>query len=138
IHCPDDVDHPVRNLAEELRRRTAQRHCGVDLDLYAAGRLVLNGLGPRLEHLRMRRGFGTEEMVKLELHLGVLRPGLSQIGGHRDGGSRRGKKLPTSDHQSSSRWRGGTCDRASFAAGTEPPPVLCGIIHDKRRTSSSE
>jgi len=76
VHGPDDVDHAVADLVEQLRRLAAEGHRRIDLDLDLAAGRFLDPLGPGREHLHLRRRFRRQEMVQLERDL--LRPGAGR------------------------------------------------------------
>src|SRR3546814_6524924 len=64
VDGPDDVDHTVAHLLDQLLRPPAQRHRRIDLDLHPASSVLLDLPGPGLQHLGLRRRLGTEKMVQ--------------------------------------------------------------------------
>ena len=80
---PDDVGDTVPRLAVELGRRAAERHRGIDLDLDAAVRLLLDPARPGLDELGMGRRLGADEVMDREGDLGLLRRDPVR-GTHRD------------------------------------------------------
>ena len=88
IDRPDNIDNAVAGLLDQLRRATAERHGGVDLDLHPAAGIFLDLLRPGLQHLSVRRGFRRQKVVEFEGKL------LSHRGGTRQRQSRRsGERL---------------------------------------------
>jgi hypothetical protein len=66
---PDDVDRPLGRLVVKLRRRTAELHGRVALDLDAVAGRVLDPVGPHVENMRRHIRLRRQEMVQPERHL---------------------------------------------------------------------
>jgi hypothetical protein len=102
VHGPDEVDDAVAHLPEQLRRRAAERHRRVDLDLHAAAGILFDSFGPGRQHLGLRGRLGAEKVVQLEVDLGGPRAPRAQDERRRQGGRARAQQLPAVEHVPSS------------------------------------
>ena len=73
VHRPDDVDHAVAHLVDQLGRLAAEGHRREDLDLDLATRGLLDVVRPGDEHFGMRRRLRAEQVVELERDLRLRR-----------------------------------------------------------------
>jgi hypothetical protein len=66
VHRPDDVDHAIAHLVDELGRLAAERHVRIELDLDLAAGGLFHVLRPGRKHPGVCRGHCGKQMVQLE------------------------------------------------------------------------